>query len=291
MLADTLEYESTLAAIARLAVPGVADWCAVDLDGDGTGELERVAVAHVDPAKVTLASEIAERYPSDPRADRGVHHVLRTGESQLWPDIPDALIVEAAQDDEHLRLIRTLGMTSAMMVPMRVRDRVLGVISFVSAESGPALRPTPTCGSPRISRCAPPRRSRTPASTAPRTKIAQTLQASLLPPVLPGDPRRRGGRAVPRRGRRARGRRRLLRPLRDDRGPLVRGDRRRLRQGRRGGGGDRAGPLHDPRRRGAARSPARDPALGQRGDAARGHHALLHDRRGPPRPLARLRRG
>jgi PAS domain S-box-containing protein len=186
-LADSLEYESTLASIAQLAVPIVADWCAVDLVSDMAGELDRVAVAHVDPAKVIWAKEIAERYPADPRADRGVHDVLRTGESQLWPDIPDALITEAAQDDEHLRLIRTLGMTSAMMVPMRVRDRVFGVISFVTAESGRhfsdadlrlaedlALRAATAVENARLYRA--------------RTKIARTLQASLLPPVLPDVP-------------------------------------------------------------------------------------------------------
>ena len=187
VLADSLEYESTLAAIAHLAVPGVADWCAVELGNDATGELDRVAVAHVDPAKVIWAQEIAERYPADPRADRGVHHVLRTGEAQLWPDIPDALIVEAAKDEEHLRLIRELGMTSVMMVPMRVRDRVFGVISFVSAESGRrftdadlrlaedlALRAGTAVENARLYRA--------------RTKIAQTLQASLLPPLLPDVP-------------------------------------------------------------------------------------------------------
>ena len=186
-LADSLEYESTLASIAQLAVPVVADWCAVDLVGDIAGELDRVAVAHVDPEKVIWAREIAERYPADPRGDRGVHHVLRTGESQVWPDIPDALIVEAAQDEEHLRLIRTLGMTSAMMVPMRVRDRVFGVISFVSAESGRrfsdadlrlaedlALRAATAVENARLYRA--------------RTTIARTLQASLLPPVLPEVP-------------------------------------------------------------------------------------------------------
>ena len=286
VLAHSLEYESTLAAIARLAVPDVADWCAVDLDGDAPCELDRVAVAHVDPAKVTLAEEIAERYPADPRADRGVHHVLRTGESELWPDIPDALIVEAAKDDEHLRLIRELGMVSAMMVPMCVRERVFGVISFVSAESGRrftdadlrlaedlALRAATAVENARLYRA--------------RTKIAQTLQASLLPPLLPEVPGVEAGALYRAGGRRARGRRRLLRPLRDDREPLVRGDRRRLRQGRRGGRGDGAGALHDPRRRGAAQLAGSDPALGQRGDAARGHVALLHDRRRPPRPLRR----
>jgi PAS domain S-box-containing protein len=186
-LAGSLEYESTLASIAQLAVPVVADWCAVDLAGDVAGELDRVAVAHVDPAKVVWAREIAERYPADPRGDRGVHHVLRTGESQLWPDIPDALIAEAAQDDEHLRLIRTLGMSSAMMVPMRVRDRVFGVISFISAESGRhfsdsdlrlaedlALRAATAVENARLYRA--------------RTTIARTLQASLLPPLLPEVP-------------------------------------------------------------------------------------------------------
>jgi serine phosphatase RsbU (regulator of sigma subunit) len=181
VLADSLEYESTLAAIAHLAVPGVADWCAVELGNDATGELDRVAVAHVDPDKVIWAQEIARR------ADRGAHHVLRTGEAQLWPDIPDALVVEAAKDEEHLRLIRALGMTSVMMVPMRVRDRVLGVISFVSAESGRrfteadlrlaedlALRASAAVENARLYRA--------------RTKIAQTLQASLLPPLLPDVP-------------------------------------------------------------------------------------------------------
>ena len=141
----------------------------------------------VDPAKVEWAREIAEHYPADPRADRGVHHVLRTGESQLWPDIPDELIVAAAQDAEHRRLIRGLGMASAMMVPMRVRDRVFGVISFVSAESGRrftdsdlrlaedlALRAGTAVENARLYRA--------------RTKIAQTLQASLLPPLLPEVP-------------------------------------------------------------------------------------------------------
>jgi PAS domain S-box-containing protein len=184
VLADSLDYESTLATIARLAVPGVADWCGVDLAGDAPGELERVAVAHVDPAKVAMAEALAERYPADPREDRGVHGVLRSGESELWADISDELLVAAARDEEHLRLMRAVGMVSAMVVPMRVRDRVLGTITFVSAESGRrfrdadlrlaedlALRAATAVENARLYRA--------------RTKIAQTLQASLLPPLLP----------------------------------------------------------------------------------------------------------
>ena len=186
VLADSLDYEATLSAIARLAVPDVADWCGVDLAGDGD-EIQRVAVEHVDPAKVALAAELAERYPADPRADRGIHQVLRTGESQLWPEIPEELLVQAAQDEEHLRMIRALGMSSAMVVPMRVRERVLGAITFVSAESGRrfdrgdlrlaedlALRAATAVENARLYRA--------------RSTIAQTLQASLLPPMLPEVP-------------------------------------------------------------------------------------------------------
>ena len=62
--------------------------------------------------------------------------VLRTGESELYPHIPDELLVHSAVDDEHLELIRSVGMVSGMVVPMRVRDTVLGAITFVTAESG-----------------------------------------------------------------------------------------------------------------------------------------------------------
>ena len=65
-LADSLEYESTLASIAQLAVPVVADWCAVDLVGDSVGELDRVAVAHVDPEKVDLGAGDRRALPGRP---------------------------------------------------------------------------------------------------------------------------------------------------------------------------------------------------------------------------------
>ena len=187
MLADSLDYEATLATIAKLAVPSVADWCGVDLATDRPLEAQRVAVEHIDPAKVALAQELADRYPAEARSDRGLHQVLATGESQLWPHIPDALIVEAAQDEDHLRMIRELGMASAMIVPMRVRDRVLGAISFVSAESGKTFNP----GDLRLAEDLA-LRAATAVENArlyrARSTIAQTLQASLLPPMLPEVP-------------------------------------------------------------------------------------------------------
>jgi len=182
VLAASLDYQETLRAVARLAVPAVADWCAVDVAaGD---DIERVAVEHVDPARVALARELQERYPPDPDADTGVHGVLRHGRPELYREIPDELLEQTARDDEHLELLRSVGLRSAMLAPMTLRDRVLGVISFVSAESGRrfdeqdfalaqdlALRAAAAVENARLYETA--------------SAIADTLQASLLPPVLP----------------------------------------------------------------------------------------------------------
>ena len=134
-LASVVDYQSTLHMVAGLAVPGFADWCAVDMV-EPDGSLRRLAVQHADPAKVKLALELAARYPPDPDAPHGAHHVARTGESELMEQIPDALLVQGAHDDEHLRLLRALGLKSYVCVPMKARGRVLGVITFVSSESG-----------------------------------------------------------------------------------------------------------------------------------------------------------
>lgn len=132
-LASSLDYEVTLANVATLAVPTFADWCAIDVVDDG--RLHRLAVAHVDPAKVQLAHDIAERYPPDPHSPHGAWHVLRTGQSELIADVTDEMLVAAAIDDEHLAIARALHLRSAVTVPLVARGRVLGVITWVAAES------------------------------------------------------------------------------------------------------------------------------------------------------------
>nr|MBA3540504.1 response regulator [Deltaproteobacteria bacterium] len=108
-----------------------ADWCAVDIVLPGGTLPQRLAVAHVDPAKVAYAHELADRYPSDPDALTGVPNVIRTGQSELYPDIPRELLMRAAIDDEHRRIIETLDLRSAMVVALRGRDRVFGALSFI----------------------------------------------------------------------------------------------------------------------------------------------------------------
>lgn len=135
VLAESLEFETTLARVAALAVPSLGDWCAVDLLAPD-GHTERVAVAHVDHTKVALAKAVERAYPPDPQSPYGIHAVLRTGKPKLYPVVDDDLLARAAHDETHARLLRRLGVRSAMIVPLIAGGRTLGAISFVSAESG-----------------------------------------------------------------------------------------------------------------------------------------------------------
>jgi PAS domain S-box-containing protein len=134
-LASSLEYEETLTRVARIAVPRIADWCNVDiLDKDG--QVQRVALAHSDPAKEEVAYEYLRRYPSRQDSDAGVNLALRTLEPILIPNIDDAMIKASAQNPEQLEFLRQMQPTSAMIVPLVARDQAVGAITFLTAESG-----------------------------------------------------------------------------------------------------------------------------------------------------------
>jgi signal transduction histidine kinase/CheY-like chemotaxis protein len=134
-LSRSLDYEQTLADVARLAVPEIADWCAVDIVADD-GSIQRLAVAHVDPEKVKLARELQERYPSNPSSDEGVHAVIRTGRPIVMESIPPELVEARARDEEHRRILADLNLNSFMCVPLVSARGVLGAMTFVL--SGPA---------------------------------------------------------------------------------------------------------------------------------------------------------
>ncbi|MBD1879142.1 AAA family ATPase [Coleofasciculus sp. FACHB-T130] len=133
-LASSLDYESTLSSVASLVVPYFADWCGVDLLQDNQS-IHRVAVAHRDPEKVKLAWELHQRYPRPLNAPEGVPKVLRTGQTEMVAEISDAVLAEAVKDPEHLRILRELGLKSYIISPLMARGRILGAISFVTAES------------------------------------------------------------------------------------------------------------------------------------------------------------
>ncbi len=135
-LSESLDYEATLAKVAKLAVPRLADWCAVDVVVPGRDDAKRLAVAHVDEAKVQYARQLAESYPRNPNASIGVANVLRTGKSELYPFIGDELLRRAAANEEHVRSAHQLQLRSAMVVPLVARGRTVGAMTFVWAESG-----------------------------------------------------------------------------------------------------------------------------------------------------------
>jgi len=133
ILASSLDYESTLKSVANLAVPAIADWCAVDIERDG--DIVRVAVAHVDPTKIALATTIRERY-EDPESAYSVPAVIRTRKPVLIPHITDDMIVATARgDEERLRVVRSLGLSSYICVPLVAHGQTLGALSLVAAES------------------------------------------------------------------------------------------------------------------------------------------------------------
>jgi PAS domain S-box-containing protein len=129
----SLEYESTLQQIARMAVPSITDWCAVDLL-DEHSHLQRIVTAHVDPGKVALALELETRYPTDPASSSGVAGVLRTGQPEFYPHVSDEMLASGAVDAEHLAMLRALGLHSILIAPLSARGRTLGAISFVCSD-------------------------------------------------------------------------------------------------------------------------------------------------------------
>ncbi|MBI4498822.1 MAG: GAF domain-containing protein [Chloroflexi bacterium] len=141
ILAASLDYETTLAQVTNLVVPRLADWCVVYVI-EADGQVHPLAVAHMDPTKVQWARELQQRYPYDPSEQTGLPRVLRTGQPELYSEIPDALLESIARDAEHLAILRAVGLRSAMIVPLRAWGRTLGAITFASTQPGRRYGPT-----------------------------------------------------------------------------------------------------------------------------------------------------
>ena len=186
ILASSLDYAQTLRNVANLAVPVLADWCAVDLV-DANLRRELVVAAHQDPHKVALAARVRQFEPDDLHPESATGRVLRTGISELYAEITEEQLEEGARSEEHLRLLRDLQMRSALIVPMRVPARTIGVMTLVTAESRRRLTEDDVELAEQLARRAAVAAENARLHTT-LSHVAETLQRSLLPEELPDVP-------------------------------------------------------------------------------------------------------
>jgi signal transduction histidine kinase len=139
-LGASLDFNITLQRVAELAVPEIADWCAAFVT-NGEGTVERTAVAHRDPTRIALATELYTKYPPTLSNGSAIATVIETGEPQFLPEVTEEMLLQNVKEPERLRLVRALNMKSVLVVPMSSRDRVFGALVFVTAESGRVLSP------------------------------------------------------------------------------------------------------------------------------------------------------
>ncbi len=182
-LMSSLDHEETLRNVAWLAVPEIADWCAVELV-DERGARQRVVVAHRDPAKLELAARLRGYEPERLDPERGVGRIMRTGAAELYQEIPDEVLVRAAVDEEHLALLRAVGFRSALLVPLRARGRAFGVMTLVNAESMRRFDEADQEFAEQVAARAAIAVENARLATA-RRQTASTLQKSLLPDLVP----------------------------------------------------------------------------------------------------------
>jgi PAS domain S-box-containing protein len=135
LLASSLDYETTLASVAKLAVPNLADWCVVHVDGE-SGGLRQLAVVHTDPVKEEQARVLQSRYPIDWDSGIGVANVLRTGRAEFYPLVNQDRLALVSRTEEVAGVLRSLELRSCMIVPLVARNRTLGVMTLATAESG-----------------------------------------------------------------------------------------------------------------------------------------------------------
>jgi signal transduction histidine kinase len=135
ILSRSLNLDVTLKSITRLSVPFLSDWCAIYLVQDNKN-IVRVAVKYTDGGNDEVMAELEEKYPTDPVTSDGVYEVIASGYSLMVPDIPDEQFQNSAQNEEHLHLIRALGLRSVIIAPLKGHETIFGAITFATAESG-----------------------------------------------------------------------------------------------------------------------------------------------------------
>jgi signal transduction histidine kinase/PAS domain-containing protein len=136
ILAGSLDYESTIASVTHLAVPRIADWCIAHVVEDD-GSVRQLGIAHIDPSVEARLRGALERRPAERATMAGpVGRALRTGEVEVLPDLPEAEAHALSEPLNGPGLPDLIVPRSLMVVPLRIRERVLGTLSFGWSETG-----------------------------------------------------------------------------------------------------------------------------------------------------------
>ena len=192
-LSQSLDYQTTLDTVSRLAVSYLCDWCTVNMV-EPNGAISRATVAHVDPDKENLIVELHNSHPHDPGALTDVPRVLRSGEPELYAEIDRQLLEDTATSPEYLRIVTELGMQSCMIVPLMAHGETLGVATLVSSNSDRRYDHADLEIAGELARRAALQLynarlfQAVDESRAKFANMARILQRSLLPPELPTMP-------------------------------------------------------------------------------------------------------
>lgn len=185
-LTTSLDVDQTLDELTRLAVPMLGDWCAVQMRAGAEGT--RIHVAHADPQRVAMVEDLIRRYPPDPADPESLTmQVLSTGQPVLLRKVPEQMLRQAARDEEQLRLLRGLHLRSAIVAPLIGRGRPLGTLTLAHAESGRRYGPSDLAFAEELARTAA-LAVENASLHQERSRVAQTLQSSLLPADIPEIP-------------------------------------------------------------------------------------------------------
>jgi signal transduction histidine kinase len=132
-LAMSLDESATRDTVRRLALPRDGSWCIVDVI-ESNGAIQRLAVVHPDPEKQALARRLEEQWPAKRSDTMSVASVVRSEHPTVVTQESGAALMLAAHGEENLRILREIGFGSLLVVPLIVRARVHGAITFVSRE-------------------------------------------------------------------------------------------------------------------------------------------------------------
>ncbi len=131
-LMSSLDYTTTLSAVAAIAVPTLADWCAVDIVRED-GDIEELALSHVDPSRIYTLRELSRLLKLDPKW--ALREVVKRGRPLMITHADGEDLSRHASDARARELLSEVGFASALVVPLVARGRTLGALTFVSGSS------------------------------------------------------------------------------------------------------------------------------------------------------------